>query len=278
MNISIKLQIQKRKIEYKNNENNTKAKGEISMDFTGKNIIVTGGASGIGKAIVTGVVEGGGHAIIVDLNLDAAEKLREELGKDKTSAYKVNLANSAEIREVFGKIVADFKQIHGLINNAGIVSTVPFDEVTQAEWDKVIAINLTGVYTAISAVYPSMKANGYGRIVNVASVAAKRGCGLLGTSAYAASKAGVIGLTKAVAREGAPYGVACNGVCPSLTMTPMTANMGEEKTKKIIATIPLGRGAQPREIANMVLFYASDLASFATGEISDVDGGVTMDG
>ena len=271
MNISIKLQIQKRKIEYKNNENNTKAKGEISMDFTGKNIIVTGGASGIGKAIVTGVVEGGGHAIIVDLNLDAAEKLREELGKDKTSAYKVNLANSAEIREVFGKIVADFKQIHGLINNA-------FDEVTQAEWDKVIAINLTGVYTAISAVYPSMKANGYGRIVNVASVAAKRGGGLLGTSAYAASKAGVIGLTKAVAREGAPYGVACNGVCPSLTMTPMTANMGEEKTKKIIATIPLGRGAQPREIANMVLFYASDLASFATGEISDVDGGVTMDG
>ena len=221
MNISIKLQIQKRKIEYKNNENNTKAKGEISMDFTGKNVIVTGGASGIGKAIVTGVVEGGGHAIIVDLNLDAAEKLREELGKDKTSAYKVNLANSAEIREVFGKIVADFKQIHGLINNAGIVSTVPFD---------------------------------------------------------AASKAGVIGLTKAVAREGAPYGVACNGVCPSLTMTPMTANMGEEKTKKIIATIPLGRGAQPREIANMVLFYASDLASFATGEISDVDGGVTMDG
>ena len=228
MNISIELQIQKRKIEYKNNENNTKAKGEISMDFTGKNIIVTGGASGIGKAIVTGVVEGGGHAIIVDLNLDAAEKLREELGKDKTSAYKVNLANSAEIREVFGKIVADFKQIHGLINNAGIVSTVPFDEVTQAEWDKVIAINLTGVYTAISAVYPSMKANGYGRIVNVASVAAKRGGGLLGTSAYAASKAGVIGLTKAVAREGAPYGVACNGVCPSLTMTPMTANMGEE--------------------------------------------------
>ena len=113
MNISIKLQIQKIKIEYKNNKNNTKAKGEISMDFTGKNVIVTGGASGIGKAIVTGVVEGGGHAIIVDLNLDAAEKLREELGKDKTSAYKVNLANSAEIREVFGKIVADFKQIHG---------------------------------------------------------------------------------------------------------------------------------------------------------------------
>lgn len=248
------------------------------MDFTGKNVIVTGGASGIGKAVVTGVVAGGGHAIIVDLNLDAAEQVRAELGKDKVSAYKVNLADSAEIRTVFAQILADHGQVHSLINNAGIVSTVPFDEVSQAEWDKVIAINLTGVYTAISAVYPSMKEKGYGRIVNVASVAAKRGGGLLGTSAYAASKAGVIGLTKAVAREGAPYGVACNGVCPSLTLTPMTASMSEEKRNKILATIPLGRGAEPREIANMILFYASDLASFATGEISDVDGGVTMDG
>lgn len=248
------------------------------MDFTGKNVIVTGGASGIGKAIVTGIVEGGGQAIIVDLNMEAAERVREELGKEKTSAYKVNLADSTEIRTVFANIISDYGQVHGLINNAGIVSTMPFDEVTQAEWDKVISINLTGVYAAISAVYPSMKEHGYGRIVNIASVAAKRGGGLLGTSAYAASKAGVIGLTKAVAREGAPFGVACNGVCPSLTMTPMTANMGEEKTKKILATIPLGRGAQPREIANMVLFYASDLASFVTGEISDVDGGVTMDG
>ncbi len=248
------------------------------MDFKGKNVIVTGGASGIGKAIVTGVVEGGGHAIIVDLNMDAAEKVRSELGMEHTSAYKVNLADSAEIRMVFSQIVQDFTQIHVLINNAGIVSTMPFDEVTQEEWDKVISINLTGVYAAMSAIYPSMKANGYGRIVNVASVAAKRGGGLLGTSAYAASKAGVIGLTKAIAREGAPYGVACNGVCPSLTLTPMTASMGEEKKNKILATIPLGRGAEPREIANMVLFYASDLASFVTGEISDADGGVTMDG
>lgn len=217
------------------------------MDFTGKNIIVTGGASGIGKAIVTGVVEGGGHAIIVDLNLDAAEKLREELGKDKTSAYKVNLANSAEIREVFGKIVADFKQIHGLINNAGIVSTVPFDEVTQAEWDKVIAINLTGVYTAISAVYPSMKANGYGRIVNVASVAAKRGGGLLGTSAYAASKAGVIGLTKAVAREGAPYGVCLQRRMPQLDNDTDDCQYGRRKDKEDYRNHSFGTRRTARE-------------------------------
>lgn len=248
------------------------------MVFSNKNVIVTGGASGIGKAVTTGVVEGGGHAIIVDLNLEAAEQVRKELGEDKVSAYRVNMGDSDDIRTVFGKILDDFGQVHCLVNNAGIVSTAPFDEVTQAEWDRVIAINLTGVYTAISVMYPAMKAAGYGRIVNVASVAAKRGGGLLGTSAYAASKAGVIGLTKAVAREGAPYGIACNGVCPSLTMTPMTKNLGEEKLQRILSTIPLGRGAQPQEIANMILFYASDLSSFATGEISDVDGGVTMDG
>lgn len=248
------------------------------MDFAGKKIIVTGGASGIGRAITEGVVQGKGHAIIVDLNIEMAEKVREELGKDNVTCYKVNLADNQEIRKVFSQILSDFGQIHGLINNAGIVSTVPFEEVTQPEWDKVVAINLTGVYTAISIVYPSMKENGYGRIVNVASVAAKRGGGLLGTSAYAASKAGVIGLTKAVAREGASYGIACNGVCPSLTLTPMTSGMAPEKKERIISTIPLGRGADPKEIANVVLFYASDLASFVTGEISDVDGGVTMDG
>ncbi len=248
------------------------------MDFRNKNIIVTGGASGIGKHSVQGSVAGGGHAIIVDLNLEAAQKLVTELEKGHASAYCIDMANSENIREVIQNIINDFGQVHGLVNNAGIVSTKKFEELSQAEWDKVIAINLTGVYVAISAIFAHMKQYGYGRIVNVASVAAKRGGGLLGTSAYAASKAGVIGLTKAVAREGAPYGIACNGVCPSLTLTPMTANMGDEKMKQIIATIPLGRGAKPEEIANMILFYVSDLSSFATGEISDVDGGVTMDG
>lgn len=248
------------------------------MDFAGKKIIVTGGASGIGKAITEGIVAGNGHAIIVDLNMETAEKVREKLGKENVSCYKVNLADNQEIRSVFSKILEEFGQIHGLINNAGIVSTMPFEEVTQAEWDRVVAINLTGVYTAISTLFPSMKEKRYGRIVNVASVAAKRGGGLLGTSAYAASKAGVIGLTKAVAREGASFGIACNGVCPSLTLTPMTAGMSPEKKEKILATIPMGRGADPKEIANVVLFYISDLASFVTGEVSDVDGGVTMDG
>ena len=112
MNISIKLQIQKRKIEYKNNENNTKAKGEISMDFTGKNIIVTGGASGIGKAIVTGVVEGGGHAIIVDLNLDAAEKLREELGKYNFNGRRADIDSHFICSIVFMRLHLSHLRLH----------------------------------------------------------------------------------------------------------------------------------------------------------------------
>lgn len=249
----------------------------INMDFSGKKVIVTGGASGIGKAIVEGVVAAGGFAIIVDLNEEAAENVRAELGKDNAVVYKVDLSNADEIKSVFNRIMEEQGQIHVLVNNAGIVSTVPFEEVSQKEWDRVVAINLTGVYTAMSVVYPEMKKAGYGRIVNTASVAGKIGGGLLGTSAYAATKAGVIGLSKAVAKEGAKFGVACNAVCPSLTKTPMTAKMGEEKYNRIVAGIPMGRPANPQEVANVILFYASDLASFVTGEVADVDGGITMD-
>ena len=238
----------------------------INLDFTGKKVIVTGGANGIGKAIAEGVVKAGGFVIIADLNETAAEKVRAELGEENAAVYKVDLGNSSEIREVFSRILEEQGQIHVLVNNAGIVCTVPF-----------VAINLTGVYAALQVVYPAMKEAGYGRIVNTASVAGKIGGGLLGTSAYAATKSGVIGLSKAIAKEGAKYGIACNAVCPSLTKTSMTANMGEEKYKRIVSGIPMGRPADPSEVANVILFYASDLASFVTGEVADVDGGITMD-
>ncbi|MCI8703219.1 MAG: SDR family oxidoreductase [Anaerotignum sp.] len=249
----------------------------INLDFTGKKVIVTGGANGIGKAIAEGVVKAGGFVIIADLNETAAEKVRAELGEENAAVYKVDLGNSSEIREVFSRILEEQGQIHVLVNNAGIVSTVPFEEISQEEWDRIVAINLTGVYAALQVVYPAMKEAGYGRIVNTASVAGKIGGGLLGTSAYAATKSGVIGLSKAIAKEGAKYGIACNAVCPSLTKTSMTANMGEEKYKRIVSGIPMGRPADPSEVANVILFYASDLASFVTGEVADVDGGITMD-
>lgn len=248
------------------------------MDFRNKNVIVTGGANGIGKAVTEGVIKGGGHAVIVDLNIEAARAVQMEFGEKAVSVYKADLSDSMEIRSVFKKIIDDAGQIHVLINNAGMVNTKPFEEIGQEEWDRVIAVNLTSVYTAISVIYPHMKERQYGRIVNVSSVAAKRGGGFFGTSAYAASKAGVIGLTKAVAREGGPHGIACNAVCPAFTLTSMLEQMTEEMRQKAAESMPLRRGARPQEIANVILFLASDLASFVTGEISDADGGATMDG
>ena len=248
------------------------------MEFKGKNVIVTGGASGIGYAVVSGVVARGGHAVILDLNLEAAQEVQRDLGRDKVSVYQMDLADSQKIRAVIASVIKNIGQVHVLVNCAGIVNTKPFDEIGQEEWEKVIDINLNGTYTAISAVYPHMKEKHYGRIVNIASVAAKRGGGFLGTSAYAASKAGVIGLTKAVAREGGPFGIACNAVCPAFTLTHMLDSMSEEVRRKVTASMPLGRGARPEEVAELILFLASDLASFITGEISDADGGITMDG
>lgn len=249
----------------------------IGLDYTGKNYIVTGGAQGIGREVVKGIVAGGGRVALVDINIEAAKKVRSEVNPDNISIYKVNLLNSTEIKTVFAQIIKDMGQIHGLINNAGIVSTKKFIDLEQDEWNKVLAINLTSIYDTIHAVFPHMASNKYGRIVNVASVAGKVGGGLLGTAAYAASKAGVIGFTKAIAKEGAPYHICCCAVCPSLTLTPMTAQMDDETKNRILAAIPLGRPAQPREIANLILFYASDLASFITGEIGDADGGLTLD-
>lgn len=248
------------------------------MEFENRNVIVTGGANGIGRAVVDGVIAEGGHAVILDMNLEASKAVQQQLGKEKVSVYQMNLADSQGIRDVMDQVIKDLGQVHVLVNCAGIVNTKPFDEIGQEEWERVININLNGTYTAISAVYPHMKKNRYGRIVNVASVAAKRGGGLLGTSAYATSKAGVIGLTKAIAREGGPYGIACNAVCPAFTLTHMLDSMSKELQEQLAASMPLRRGAQPEEVANMILFLASDRASFITGEISDADGGITMDG
>ena len=249
----------------------------ISLDFNCKNFIVTGGAGGIGREVVKGIVEGGGKVALVDIDMDAAEAIRKKLGTDKVSCYKVDLSKPSEIRNEFEKIIKDHNQIHGLINTGGIVSTKQFSDIGQDEWDRIMAINLTSVYAGIQSLFNHMALNKYGRIVNVASIAGKVGGGMFGTSAYATSKAGVIGLTKAVAKEGGKYGISCSAVCPGFTLTPMTKTINEELRKKACEYIPLGRPAEPNEVANLILFHASDLASYITGEISDVDGGITLD-
>ena len=248
------------------------------MNFENEIAIITGGAQGIGKEVVKGIIAGGGKAIIVDINDVVANETVAELG-DAVSFYKMDLGNTDNIRTVMETIISDHKKIDILINCGGIVSTKPFQEVSQDEWNRVLSINLTGTFATCQSVYSHFIENKGGRIVNISSVAGKIGGGLLGTSAYATSKAGVNGLTKAIAKEGGKYGIRCNAVCPSYTNTAMTKDLKENKEleAKVLSMIPLCRRAEPNEIAQMILFFASNLASFVNGEIGDCDGGIVLD-
>lgn len=221
------------------------------FDFVKKTVLVTGGAQGIGKEIVKGVVSGGGHAVILDINEEGAKATAAELGN--CSAYRIDLGDPENIRQVMGRVLGDFERVDVLINCGGVISKVPFQEITDAEWERVLRINLTGTFTTCSAIYPYFIEKKGGRIVNVSSVAGKIGGGLLGTAAYATSKAGVNGLTKAIAKEGGKYGISCNAVCPSFTKTSMTRSLAEdaEKNAKVIGMIPLGRAADPSEPAQI---------------------------
>lgn len=247
------------------------------FDFKGKTILVTGGAQGIGKETVKGIVQGGGHAVILDINEEVGIETKKEVGN--TSFYKIDLGDPENIRTVMAKVLKDFDRVDGLINVGGVISKLPFQDISDAEWERTIRINLTGTFTTCSAIYPYFIEKKGGRIVNVSSVAGKIGGGLLGTAAYASSKAGVNGLTKAIAKEGGKYGISCNAVCPSFTHTSMTKSLSDdpEKNAKVIGMIPLGRAAEPVEIAQMILFFASDAASFVNGEIGDCDGGIVLD-
>lgn len=244
-------------------------------DFEGKTAVVTGAAQGIGRMVAEGITTGGGRVIILDLNEEKAKETAAELGN--AVAYRVDLSNSENIREVMAQVIEDEKRIDIVVNCGGIVSRTFFEDLTDKEWRLTHSINLDGTFAMCSSVFSHMKENGGGRIVNVASVAGKIGGGLMGRAAYASSKAGVIGLTKAIAKEGGKYGICCNAVCPALTRTPMTSALDEEANARIISMIPLGRAAEPEEPAQVILFLASDAASFVNGEISDVDGGLVLD-
>jgi 3-oxoacyl-[acyl-carrier protein] reductase len=246
--------------------------------FKDKTIIVTGGAQGLGKAIVEGIVRQGGRCLVIDVNEEAAGAMKEELSGFPIDFYQANLLEPDETRAVMARIVAENGKIDGLVNNAGISTAASFESLTQEEWDRIIALNLTSAFVTCHCLYSHMIEWGGGSIVNISSVTGKKGGGFRGTTAYAASKAGVNGLTKGIAQEGAKHNIRCNAVCPGVIKTPMHNSTSKEVYEEICRKIPMGRFAEPAEVANMVLFFLSDQASYITGEIGDVDGGFTMDG
>ncbi|MER7395266.1 glucose 1-dehydrogenase [Streptomyces sp. NPDC000151] len=252
------------------------------MDFTEKtasgrrSAIVTGAAHGIGLAITERLAASGTQVVLSDLDEAAGEAAAKSLRERGYSAvfHRADVSDAAEVTALVGAAEDAFGKVDILVNNAGVISTGDLDSVSVEQWNKVLAVDLTAVFLTTKSVSGGMRDRGWGRIVNVASVAAQVGGGLLGNSVYAAAKGGVLSLTKGTARELARHGVTCNAVCPSLTETPMTAGMPAERREAILSAIPVARGAQPDEIAAAVEFLASDDAAFITGATLNVDGGL----
>lgn len=257
------------------------------MELRDKTAIVTGAGQGIGEAISLCLAQDKANIVIADVNLDSAQRVAQKIKKEFDASaipVKVDVANHSEVESMVKQTLEKFGKIDILVNNAGISprnpkgGRTPVYEIDVNEWNHVFDVNLTGSFYCSKAVIPSMIENRKGWIVNISSSVGKTGSGEGSAGAhYAASKAGLIGLTKSMARELAEYGILVNAICPGLVETPLRATASPEVNKKFLEKIPLGRFAKPEEIANVVLFLVSDSSSYITGEIVDVNGGFLID-
>lgn len=244
--------------------------------LSGRVAIVTGGAQGIGEAISMTMAKEGASIAVIDVNLEKAQATVENIKKlgVEAEAYKADVSNNAEVEAVVDKIVDRFKKIDILVNNAGVTRDNLLVRMTEQEWDLVIAINLKGTFNFTQKVGKVMMKQRLGTIINISSV-----IGLMGNAGqtnYAATKAGVIGITKSVAKELGRRNVRVNAICPGYIQSAMTDKLTDEVKEKMIAIIPAGKMGTPQDVANTALFLASDLASYVTGETIRVDGGMAM--
>jgi NAD(P)-dependent dehydrogenase (short-subunit alcohol dehydrogenase family) len=244
--------------------------------------IVTGAAGGIGEATARILAQRGARVVLADLRADAAEAAAKRLQAEGLNAepVTVDIAEQASVEAMTESVLARWGRIDILVNNAGIESSRPFLDINLQEYERVMRINVTGAWLCCQAVIPAMLRQRGGCIVNVSSVAGQRGGGLLGTAAYSTSKGALIALTKALAREFAKSGIRVNAVAPSLTMTDFAQRqlnkLAPNTLDRVIALTPIGRVAQPEEIASVIAFLASDEASFVVGQVYNADGGNAM--
>lgn len=240
---------------------------------------MTGAGRGIGRAIALQLARTGATVVVNDVTLQTAEAVAREigdLGRDSL-AIRADVSSESEVQSMVNQSVERFSRIDILVNNAGVLAVGPVTEITTEVWDRTMAINLKGVFLCSKLVFPHMANQHDGRIVNVASVAGKRGGGIHGNACYAATKGGVIAFTKSIAREGGPHNIRVNAVAPALIDTEMLSGVPSRKLESILAELPLRRTGTADDVAAAVCFLASDASSFMTGEIMDVDGGMMMD-
>ncbi len=243
----------------------------------GKTALITGAARGIGKGIALKFAAEGANIaftdLVIDENGEATKAEIEALGV-KCVGYASNAADFAQTEEVVAKVKEDFGSIDILVNNAGITKDGLMMRMSESQWDAVIAVNLKSAFNFIHAVLPIMMRQRSGSIINMASVVGVHGNA--GQSNYAASKAGLIALAKSIAQEVGSRGIRANAIAPGFIETAMTAALPEEVRKDWAAKIPLRRGGQVEDIANVATFLASDLSSYVTGQVIQVDGGMNM--
>lgn len=252
--------------------------------FEHKTVVVTGGGGGIGGATCQRFGKEGGRVAVFDLNLEAAEKVAEQVRADGGTALAVrcDITDRTSVSDAVAVTEAQLGLIDVLVNNAGWDVFKPFTKTEPAQWDKLIAINLVGALNLHHAVLPGMAARKAGRIVNISSDAARVGSS--GEAVYAACKGGLVAFSKTIAREHARHGITVNVVCPGPTDTALFADYKEgagnpEKLMEAFTrSIPLGRIGQPEDLPGAILFFASEDAAFVTGQVLSVSGGLTMNG
>jgi len=246
------------------------------MKLKGKVAIVTGAAQGIGRGIALALAKEGAKVVVSDISDKIADVVREieSLGSEALAA-KANVADSKETEGMAKAAIQKFGRIDILVNNAGIYPFKPLVEMKEEDWDRVMGVNLKGVFNCTKAVLPKMIEQKSGNIINISSIAGAV-IGYLNLVHYCASKGGVLGFTRAAALELAQYGIRVNAIAPGATETPGTKVVGEEALKQVAQTIPLRRIGQPEDIANLVIFLASDDSSYITGQLIVADGGLTI--
>ena len=246
------------------------------MVLSGKTAVVTGAAGTMGLAVVRALLEDGAKVALVDIDAMRLDGVIRFV-RGTTVAVVCDITEPGAVRAAHQQVEKVLGPVDILVNNAGVLSNLKAEATDDGEWQRVMSVNVDGAFYWARAVLPAMKKRGWGRIINICSLAAKTG-GLTAGTAYATSKGAMTSLTFSLARELAPHGVTVNGVSPAYVKTPMvTEQLNEAQRRMLLTQIPVGRFCEPEEFAHAVRFLASPLAGFITGEILDVNGGLHMD-
>lgn len=240
--------------------------------FKNKVALITGATAGIGKAISLKMAQEGAYVILIGRDPSRGEALVEQIGENQSSFYSVDVSKSHQVKELVKNLLKEHNKIDFLINNAGITRDNLLLRISEKDWDEVMEINVKSCYNFCQSLLLSMMKAGYGKIVNISSVVGITGNA--GQTNYCASKAAVIGFTKALALEVAKRGICVNCIAPGFIKSQMTDILSEDQKENILSRIPMGRMGSAEEIAHAVVFLCSDASNYITGQVLTIDGGM----